>query len=438
MVCSRNMFSQETIFTSASEIKIFQERQLQKQLLYLKTNSAFYRQLFEKHAIKTENIKILEDLAKIPTTSKEDIQQQEKNFLCVSETAISEYTTTSGTLGEPVVFPLTENDLNRLAYNEYLSFRQAEVSEKDIILLTVTNDRCFMAGLAYTLGARKTGAALIRTGPGLPEMQWNMIARLQPTVIIAVPSFLLKMIEFAEKNGIDLGASSVQKAICVGESLRNEDLSPNVLAKRIAEKWPIQLFSTYASTEMSTAFTECIHGQGGHLSPELLIVECLDENDIPVQDGETGEITITTLGVEAMPLLRFKTGDIARLHSETCACGNPSLRIGPIMGRKKQMIKYKGTTFFPNAIKEILGTLDCVEGFYSLVCTNELGLDELVVHISLVIENAEAEKRIKEAFQSKLRVVPILSFKSKSEIDAVRLNASARKPIEFIDERKKI
>ena len=432
------MFAQKTIFKSASEIKAFQERQLRIQLDYLQSNSPFYRQLFEQHSIETDNIKTLEDLIQIPTTNKEDIQQKENDFLCVPDTAISEYTTTSGTLGEPVVFSLTESDLNRLAYNEYLSFRQAEITNKDIILLTVTNDRCFMAGLAYTLGARKIGAALIRTGPGLPEMQWNLIALLKPTVIIAVPSFLLKMIEFAEKNGINFGKSSIRNAICVGESLRNEDLSPNVLAKRITRKWPIQLFSTYASTEMSTAITECIHSRGGHLSPELLIVECLDENEQPVQDGEAGEITITTLGVEAMPLLRFKTGDMARLHNETCACGNPSLRIGPILGRKKQMIKYKGTTFFPNAIKEILGSLDCVDGFYSEVYTNEIGLDELVVHISLTTEKTESEKQIKEAFQSKLRVVPILSFESKSETDAVRLNANARKPLEFLDKRRQI
>jgi phenylacetate-CoA ligase len=108
------------------------------------------------------------------------------------------------------------------------------------------------------------------------------------------------------------------------------------------------------------------------------------------------------------------------------------------MGRKKQMIKYKGTTFFPNAIKEILGSLDCVDGFYSEVYTNEIDLDELVVHISLTTGKTESENRLKEAFQAKLRVVPILCFESKSEIDAVRLNAISRKPIDFIDKRKKI
>lgn len=432
------MFSQETIFTSASEIKAFQEKQLRIQLDYLKVNSPFYRQLFEKYSVDIDEIRVLEDLHSIPTTSKEDIQQNEKDFLCVHKTAISEYTTTSGTLGEPVVFPLTENDLNRLAYNEYLSFRQAEITDKDIILLTVTNDRCFMAGLAYTLGARKLGAALIRTGPGLPEMQWNMIARLKPTVIIAVPSFLLKMIEFAEKKGIDFSKSSIRKAICVGEALRDENLNPNVLAKRITEKWPIQLYSTYASTEMSTAFTECMHGQGGHLSPELLIVECLDENEQPVQDGEAGEITITTLGVEAMPLLRFRTGDIAKLQTETCQCGNPSLRIGPILGRKKQMIKLKGTSFFPNAIKEVLTGFDFVDGFYTEVSHNELGLDELVVHLSINKENIETEKLLKEAFQSKLRIVPNLSFESKASVDVIRLNPNSRKPIDFVDNRQSI
>src|SRR5690606_19411214 len=140
-------------------------------------------------------------------------------------------------------------------------------------------------------------------------------------VIVAVPSFLVKLIEFAEANGIDYRNSSVKKAICIGEPLRKEDFALNTLGKMIADKWPIDLHTTYASTEMSTAFTECEHGVGGHHHPELIVVELLDENNQPVPDGEMGEVTITTLGVEGMPLIRFKTGDLCKAHREPCACG---------------------------------------------------------------------------------------------------------------------
>lgn len=106
---------------------------------------------------------------------------------------------------------------------------------------------------------------------------------------------------------------SVKGVICIGESLREQDLKQNLLASKITSKWNINLYSTYASTEMSTAFTECEKQQGGHHHPELIITEILDDNNKPVEDGAEGELTITTLGVEGMPLLRFKTGDIVKL-----------------------------------------------------------------------------------------------------------------------------
>ncbi len=109
----------------------------------------------------------------------------------------------------------------------------------------------------------------------------------------------------------------------------------------------MKLYSTYASTEMAASFTECSYGAGGHHHPELLIVEFLDGNDNPVPKGEAGELTITTLGVEGMPLLRFKTGDICHGHYETCKCGRKTMRVGPVIGRRNQMIKYKGTTLYP-------------------------------------------------------------------------------------------
>src|SRR6185436_6673786 len=121
--------------------------------------------------------------------------------------------------------------------------------------------------------------------------------------------------------------TSVQKAICIGENIRKTDLTLNILGKKITEAWNIKLYSTYASTEMQTAFTECSEGNGGHYQPELMIVELLDENDQHVKPKEPGEVTITTLDVEGMPLLRYKTGDICTFDDSPCACGRTSLRL---------------------------------------------------------------------------------------------------------------
>jgi phenylacetate-CoA ligase len=321
-----------------------QEEKLQELLQYVSQHSPFYKELFAKHQVDISAIKTLADLALISPTTKEDLQQHNNDFLCVPDEKVVEYTSTSGTLGSPVTIALTENDLNRLAYNEYNSFSCADGSKNDIYQLMLTLDRQFMAGIAYYSGIRKLGAGIIRLGPGVPALQWETIKRLKPTSIVAVPSFILKLIAFAKEAGIDINQTSVKKAICIGENIRNTDFSLNILGKKITEAWDIKLYSTYASTEMQTAFTECGEGKGGHYQPELVIVELLDENNQPVEPYTPGEVTITTLGVEGMPLLRYKTGDICMYFDEPCACGRTSLRLSSILGRKKQMIKFKGTT----------------------------------------------------------------------------------------------
>ena len=200
-----------------------QARKLSELLVYLSINSPFYRNLFEKHLIDVAAIRSINDLHKIPTTSKEDLQQHNDDFLCVPANKIVEYTSTSGTLGRPVTIALTENDIQRLALNEYNSFLSADGTSGDVYQLMLTLDRQFMAGIAYHLGLRKLGAGIIRLGPGVPSLQWETIERLKPTTIVAVPSFILKLLQFAKDNGIDPNQSSVKKAVCIGENIRNTD-----------------------------------------------------------------------------------------------------------------------------------------------------------------------------------------------------------------------
>ncbi|MCG3166331.1 MAG: Phenylacetate-coenzyme A ligase [Bacteroidia bacterium] len=416
---------------SSSEIKSLQENLLQEQLAYISKNSKYY----QRAGIDFQKIKTLEDLQKIPVTTKDDLQQYNDDFICVPKNKIIDYVTTSGTLGDPVTFAMTEKDLERLAYNEAISFACAGGTENDVYQLMTTIDRRFMAGLAYFLGARKLGAGIIRVGAGVPELQWDAIRKMSPTALITVPSFILKLIDFAEKNNIDFKTSSITKAICIGEPVRNPDFTLNTLGEKIKEKWNIELFSTYASTEMATAFTECEAGRGGHHHPELIIVEFLDDNDIPVKEGEAGEVTITTLGVEGMPLLRFKTGDICFHHSEKCECGRNTLRLGPVIGRKKQMIKYKGTTLYPPALYDILNNIEQVENYVVEVFTNEIGTDEILIHLAAKEKSDALVKNISDHFRAKLRVTPTVKFVSSAEINALQNPEMSRKPVKFIDKR---
>jgi len=414
---------------------LLQEQKLSELLSYLQEKSPFYQELFEKQRIDISAIKTLADLPSLPTTSKEDLQQRNKDFLCVDPQLVVEYTSTSGTLGSPVTIALTESDLNRLTDNEYNSFKCANGTPDDIYQLMLTLDRQFMAGIAYYMGLRKLGAGIIRLGPGVPSLQWETIQRLKPTAIVAVPSFILKLIKFAQENDIDLNSSSVKKAICIGENIRNTDFSYNILGKKITEAWDIHLYSTYASTEMQTAFTECREGRGGHLQPDLVIVELLDENNKPVAANIPGEVTITTLGVEGMPLLRYKTGDICMYEDDPCACGRASLRLSPVIGRKKQMIKFKGTTLYPPALFDLLNEMEEVLDFVVDVYSNEIGMDEVLIHILPLDDSKACDNRIRAYLQARLRVSPHVNYIGAEEIHKMQFKEASRKVIKFIDRR---
>lgn len=418
------------------EIKRFQEKKLRSNLQYIQNHSLFYQEKFAENQIDISKIRTLEDLRSIPVTSKEDLQRRNNDFICVPPEKIIDYVTSSGTLGDPITFVLTEKDLERLAYNEFLSFQCADGQPGDIYQLMTTIDRRFMAGLAYFLGVRKMGAGIVRVGNGIPELQWDTIQRVSPTSLIVVPSFILKIVDYAIANGIDYRGSSIRQAVCIGEPLRHPDFSLNLLGEKIIEKWGLKLYSTYASTEMATAFTECSQGKGGHHHPELIIVELLDENDNPSHPDDFGEITITSLGVEGMPLLRFKTGDLCRQHTEACGCGRTSMRLGPIIGRKKQMIKLKGTTIYPHALYDILNNLEGAKPYVIEVLTNSIGTDEIIIHIGTNHNDAGFEKTIKDTFRAKLRVTPTIKLKSEEEVIRMQENEKNRKPRHFIDRRE--
>ena len=208
-----------------------------------------------------------------------------------------------------------------------------------------------------------------------------------------------------------------------------------MLGKKITEAWNIKLYSTYASTEMQTAFTECGEGKGGHYQPELVIVELLDENNQPVEPYAPGEVTITTLGVEGMPLLRYKTGDICMYFDEPCACGRTSLRLSPILGRKKQMIKFKGTTLYPPALFDLLNEREEILDYVVEVSSNDIDLDQVTLYVVPAEDSEECDHRIRSYLQARLRVSPHIKYVTAEEIQKMQFNEANRKPVKFIDRR---
>lgn len=398
-------------------------------LIYTLENSDFYGNHFNdyKHLINGDSFS-MDVFKKLPFTSKDDLSKANDSFCCVPKNEIAEIVTTSGTTGSPISLYLTKNDLTRLAINEEDSLRIMGSSSNDLFQLLTTIDKQFMAGLAYYLGVQRLGAGMIRIGPGVPELQWTSILKYEPTRLIAVPSFILTLIEYAKNNGIEINKSSVEAIVCIGEPIRNNDFSYNSLGKRITEGWDIEIFSTYASSEMGAAFSECIEQKGCHLNEDLLYLEVLNEDGSEVGDEESGEIVVSTLQVEGTPLIRYRTGDIATIYRSKCDCGNKTPRLGPIIGRKNQMIKYKGTTLYPKAIFDVLDAFKQVSCYKVLVEKTELGNDDIKVLLESTLEASSTLEELKQNCRAKLRVIPAFEFLEINALKAEVYKKNMRKP----------
>jgi phenylacetate-CoA ligase len=187
---------------------------------YAAERSPFYRELFG-------HWRGVPPLEQVPPVDKRVLSERNLDFLCVPRSRVVEIVTTSGTMGSPLLWMLTESDLRRLALNERLSLECAGLTARDTVLVAVAMDRCFIAGLAYWLGLRELGCAAVRAGASSPMLVLEMIERVQPTAIVAVPSFLRVIADKARETGFDLPGCSVKKAVCIGEPVRDRTLALN-------------------------------------------------------------------------------------------------------------------------------------------------------------------------------------------------------------------
>ncbi len=391
---------------------------------YAKKHSPFYRQLFR-------NVKGIPPLSEVPTVDKIALSKRNLDFLCVPRERVVEIVTTSGTTGQPLLWMLTEADARRLALNEKISFECAGLTARDTVLVAVALDRCFVAGLAYTTGLRELGCAIVRVGASSATLVLESIQRMQPTAIVAVPSFLRHVADKACEAKFDLKKSSVNKAVCIGEPVRDIKFQLNSSGRVIEKSWGAKIFSTYGVTELANSLCECEASAGGHLHDQQLHIEILDDDGRILPDGEIGEVVATTFGVEAMPLIRYRTGDCAALFSKKCKCGRPTPRIGPVVGRKNQKLKFKGASLFPSTLALVLEEIERVEAFV-IIARKE---SELSDSIEVLVHGPAKIEMLRDALQARAKIAPQVRHATREEIEALQLPPQARKRRTFVDLR---
>ncbi|VAX36104.1 Coenzyme A ligase [hydrothermal vent metagenome] len=432
---SKDLYQYNDIaFKGHDSILKIQEQLLKRHFKYCQEQSPFYKKFFKKTGHDSLEI-TLDRLKQIPFTEKSDIEAFNDDFCAVQPSQIVDIVLSSGTIGNPIKIMYTDFDLKRLAYNEKKSFEGSGLTSEDVVLLTCTMDRCFIAGLAYFLGITSLGAAVIRNGHGSLDSHREVIRRMKPTVIVGVPTFIKKLGVYMQQEGADPSNAGIDKIICIGEPLRNDKLELLEVGAQLQEIWQAKVFSTYASSETITTFCECAAMQGGHLHPDLAIVEIIDEDGNVLSEGEIGEVVVTPLAVEGMPLIRYKTGDLSFLINTPCSCGRNSSRLGPILGRKKQMMKVKGTTLYPQAVYAALDGIKAVEEYYLEVTKESELSDSLNIYVA-VNDGLCDESMLQEKLQSKLRVTPTIILKEKDFIKKKVYIQENRKPVRFFDRRE--
>lgn len=416
-----------------------QLRPLQEQLLQHHLAQAvkapFYRQRLADLGLQPSEFR-LADLPRLPLTSRHHLEGNPAAFLAEPSERQVDLALTSGSTGQPILVPYTAGDLERLAYNEQLNFWGAGIRAHDRMLLCVTLDRCFVAGLAYYQGLVKLGATVIRSGPGQPARQWELLERLKPTGLIGVPSFLLKMALWGEEQGLSPRNCGIETMVTIGEPVRKGDGSLTPLGRELAAAWGGRIINNHGATEMETAFSECTAGCGGHVHPELMLAEIVDDHGQVLPPGEVGELVVTPLGVEGLPLVRFQTGDIARLHTEPCPCGWRTPRLGAVEGRLAQRLKVSGTTLYPEMIFQTLQELPEVKGSYLEVRSAYNLSDEINVVVGLDNPTDQATTaRIAELLQARLRIRPLVTPLDPTRVQATMEQGGGRKLKRFFDLR---
>jgi phenylacetate-CoA ligase len=406
---------------------------LLKEHLYQAASGNYYKNLFRELDFSPEDLKSLDDLDRLPLTDRKDLDMYAGQFKS-TDLEIADLSLTSGTTGSPVIVPYSCSDLERLAFNEAIAFKGVGLSSEDRVLISVTMDRCFIAGLAYYSGLVQLGATAIRSGPGQPARQWELIHQLNPTAIVGVPTFLVEIAKWGKEHGLSPEKAGMNHLITIGEPIRKPDLSLTKLGQELTELWQAPIATSYGATELETGVCECHLGKGGHIHPELMIVEIINENGKSVKNGEPGEVVVTPLGVEGFPLVRFKTGDVARVYDSFCDCGWKTPRMGPIEGRLAQRLKFRGTTIYPETIFHTLQEMPKIKAAYMEVRASYDLSDEIKVVAGTDSADLDPEE-ITKFLQAKLRVRPEVEVLSAAEVVSVMEKAGGRKLKRFFDFR---
>ena len=351
-------YDQELECMNRPQLEAYQLDKLRDQLNHVYERSPLYRRKLDEAQIKPDDIRTMADIGRIPLTEKEELQQSQienppwGDFGCIQPEEAIRVFQTSGTTGVPVRIMLNRKDWFDNFYEQFMHFRCGYgLTEKDILFVPF-NYGLFIAWWGFQTAMEKAGLMVIPGGGQSSEDRLRSMLDWNATVVCGTPSYLLFLAETAREMGIDLAASAVKKIVAAGEP----GACVPATKLQIESQWGAECFDDIGSTEIGNFGYECIEHQGTHVAEGLYLAEALDPDTFePVPDGEIGELVLTNLTCESVPLIRYRMMDLVRFDRTPCACSRTYLRLdGGVLGRVDDMFHFAGINIYPTQIQELL------------------------------------------------------------------------------------
>ncbi len=374
-----HLFNAKMETLTRDKIKELQLKRLKQTIKLVYDNVPFYKKKFKELKIKPDDIKTLEDVRKLPFTTKNDLRDNAPfGMMATSLDNCIELHASSGTTGVPVTVCYTPNDIEVWSEAMARCLSMSGLTKKDIFQNPIPYGT-FTGAFGFHYGAQKVGALVIPSGMGQSERQIKLMEYYGTTFMSGVASYALRLGQVAREMNID------PKKLKVRNGLFGAEMFTSGLKKRIMDTWDMDVHDIYGLTEMCGpgVSTDCDQHNGLHLWEDHFLIECVDPKTLePVDVEEEGEIVLTTLTKEGMPLLRYRTRDIAKIFDvKKCECGRTHVKHSTIKGRSDDMVIIRGTNIYPGQIESVLMKHTEVGGNWRMVLTTEDGNDDLIVEV---------------------------------------------------------
>ncbi|MFH1738711.1 MAG: phenylacetate--CoA ligase [bacterium] len=382
------------------ELEAIQLRRLQDLVRRVYAQVPLYKRLLGESGIHPEDIRSLDDLQRIPFTTKEDIRTAGlSGMLAVPMQEVVRLHASSGTTGQPTVIAYTRNDLDLWSSLVARFLRAGGVGPADVLQVAFGYG-LFTGGFGLHYGAERIGAAVIPASSGNTVRQLDLMRTLRTTALVCTPSYALHIIDVMREEGIRVEDLALRVGLFGGEPWSEG------MRREIEEELQISATDNYGLSEVigPGVSGECPIKNGLHISEDHFIAEIIDpETGRQKLDGEEGELALTSLSKEAFPVVRYRTRDICRLMPEPCACGRTTIRMTKVQGRNDDMLIVRGVNVFPSQIEEVLLEVEGVQPFYQIVLSREGSLDDIEVQVEVQDEIFSDEMKGMRALEETLR-----------------------------------